>query len=158
MSDESVKPPPTSDNSLTPLTDYYSFNIRVKYNGSVLRQPEASYNHKKTLNIYMVYELAGSSSHSDDPTLKICLFGTVILTENADIDKCGYSGYGIGFDRKSSFTFSGGRFGQNVLIFGEDMSSSAHIDNKKKDILVIGKGPTQGLENTLKENSPLILL
>ena len=29
------------------------------------------------------------------------------------------------------------------------MSSSAHIDNKKKDILVIGKGPTQGLENTL---------
>ena len=149
MSDESVKPPPTSDNSLTPLTDYYSFNIRVKYNGSVLRPPEASYNHKKTLNIYMVYELAGSSSHSDDPTLKNCLFGTVILTENADIDKCGYSGYGIGFDRKSSFTFSGGRFGQNVLIFGEDMSSSAHIDNKKKDILVLGRGPTQALEHTL---------
>ena len=29
------------------------------------------------------------------------------------------------------------------------MSSSAHIDNKKKDILVLGKGPTQGLEHTL---------
>ena len=29
------------------------------------------------------------------------------------------------------------------------MSSSAHIDNKKKEILVLGKGPTQGLENTL---------
>ena len=29
------------------------------------------------------------------------------------------------------------------------MSSSAHIDNKKKDILVLGKGPTQGLESTL---------
>ena len=29
------------------------------------------------------------------------------------------------------------------------MSFSAHIDNKKKDILVLGKGPTQGLENTL---------
>ena len=29
------------------------------------------------------------------------------------------------------------------------MSSSTHIDNKKKDILVIGKGPTQGLEYTL---------
>ena len=29
------------------------------------------------------------------------------------------------------------------------MSSSAHIDNKKKDILVFGKGPTQGLEHTL---------
>ena len=29
------------------------------------------------------------------------------------------------------------------------MSSSAHIDNKKKDILVLGKGLTQGLEHTL---------
>ena len=29
------------------------------------------------------------------------------------------------------------------------MSSSIHIDNKKKDILVLGRGPTQGLENTL---------
>ena len=29
------------------------------------------------------------------------------------------------------------------------MSSSAHIDNKKKDILVLGKGPTQGLEHIL---------
>ena len=59
-----------------------------------------------------------------------------------------YSGYGIGFDRSSSFTFPRGRFGQNVLIFGADMSSSTHIDNKK-DILVLGKGPTQGLEHTL---------
>ena len=40
-------------------------------------------------------------------------------------------------------------FGQNVLIFGADMSFSAHIDNKKKDILVLGKGPTQRLEHTL---------
>ena len=29
------------------------------------------------------------------------------------------------------------------------MSSYAHIDNKKKDISVLGKGPTQGLEHTL---------
>ena len=29
------------------------------------------------------------------------------------------------------------------------MSSSAHIDNKKKDMLVLGIGPTQGLEHTL---------
>ena len=33
-------------------------------------------------------------------------------------------------------------FGQNVLMFGVDMSSSAHIDNKKKTILVLGIGPT----------------
>ena len=54
------------------------------------------------------------------------------MTRNADIEKYGYSGYGIGFDRRSSFSFPGGGFGQNVLIFGVDMSSSAHIDNKKK--------------------------
>ena len=29
------------------------------------------------------------------------------------------------------------------------MSSSAHIDNKKKNILILGKWPTQGLEPTL---------
>ena len=65
------------------------------------------------------------------------------------MDKYGYSGFGIGFDRISNFTFPGGGFGQNVLLFGVDMSSSGHIDNKKKDILVLGKGPTQGLEHTL---------
>ena len=71
------------------------------------------------------------------------------MTKNADIDKYGYSGYGIGFDRRSSFSFPGGGFGQNVLIFEVDTSSSVHIDNKKKDILVLGKRPTQGLEHTL---------
>ena len=71
------------------------------------------------------------------------------MTKNADIDKNGYSGCGIGFDRRSSFSFPGGGFGQNVLFFGVDMSFSAHIDNKEKDILVLGKEPTQGLENTL---------
>ena len=67
------------------------------------------------------------------------------MTKNADIDKYGYSGYGFVFDRRWSFSFPGGRFGQNVLIFGVDMRFSEHIDNKKKDILVLGKGPTQGL-------------
>ena len=71
------------------------------------------------------------------------------MTKNADIEKYGYSGYGTGFDRRSGFSFPGSGFGQNVLIFGVDISSSAHIDNKKKDILVLGKGPTQGLEHTL---------
>ena len=75
------------------------------------------------------------------------------MTKNADIDKYGYSGYGIGFDRRLSFSFPGGGFGQNVLIFGAEMSFSAHIDNKKKDILVLGKGPTQGLKHILTAES-----
>ena len=70
------------------------------------------------------------------------MFGAVTLTKNADTDKYGYSGYGIRFDRKSGFTFSDGRIDQNVIIFGVDMSSSAHINNKKRDILILGIGPT----------------
>ena len=132
FSEESIKPFPASDNSLASLIDYYSYNIRVKFNGSILRQPKVSYTHGKIVNIYLVYEVGASYSHINDPTLKNCLFGAVTLTKNADIDKYGYSGYGIGFDRRSSFSFPGGGFGQNVLIFGADMSSSAHIDNKKK--------------------------
>ena len=31
------------------------------------------------------------------------------------------------------------------------MSSSTKIDNRKKDILILGKGPTQGLEHTLSK-------
>ena len=62
----------------------------------------------------------------------------------------GYSGYGIGFDRRTSFSFLDGRFDQNVLIFEVDMSFSAHIDNKKKDILVLRIIPTQGLEHMQK--------
>ena len=65
------------------------------------------------------------------------------------MDKYGYSDYGIGLDRKSSFSNSGGGYGQNILTFGADMSSSAHTGNKKKGILVLGKGPTQGLEQIL---------
>ena len=104
----------------------------------------------KIVNIYIVYEInKKTSTTSSDPTLENCLFGAVTLTKNINIDKYGYSGYGIEFDRRSSFSFPGGGFGQNVLIFGADMSSSAHIDNKKKDILVLGKGPTKGLEHTL---------
>ena len=58
-----------------------------------------------------------------------------------------YSGYGIEFDRKGEFTF-GNAFGRNCIIFRVDMSSSVHVDNKKKDILILAKGPTQGLDGT----------
>ena len=69
------------------------------------------------VNIYIVYELGASSSHIDDPTLKNCLSGAVTLTKNADIDKYSYSDHGIEFDRKGRFSFPGGGYGQNVIIF-----------------------------------------
>ena len=147
LSAESINPPATSDNSLTPALNYNGTKTRVKFTGSCLKQ--ISYTHGKVVNICIAYDLGASSSRNNDPTLKNCLFGAVTLTKNADIVKHGYSGYGIGFHRRSSFSFPVGGFGQKVLIFGVDMSSSADIDNKKKDILVLRKGPTQGLEHTL---------
>ena len=129
LSAESIKHFPTSYNSLTPLLIYYDYNISVKFTVSIFRQTNVIYTHKKVVNIYIVYELVGSSSHSDNPTLKNRLFGAVTLTKNTDIDKYGYSGYGIGFDRRSRFSFPGGGYGQNVLILGADMSTSARIDN-----------------------------
>ena len=146
---ESIKPSSTSEGSLTPLIDYLGDKMRVKFNGTLLRQPKISYTNGTIVNIYIVYELGASSSHSDDPTRKNSLFGAVRLTKNADIDKYQYSGYGIGFDRKSSFSFPCSGFGQNVIIFGADMSSSVHVDNKKKDISILGKGSAQGLEDTM---------
>ena len=81
--------------------------------------------------------MKASSSYVSDSTLKNCLFGAVTLTKNAGTEKYKYSGYGIGFDRRSSFSFTGGGFHQNVLIFGADMSASIHIDNKGKKRLII---------------------
>ena len=40
-----------------------------------------------------------------------------------------------------------GSYGKNVIISGADMSSSVHVDNKGRDILVLGEVPTQGLDD-----------
>ena len=40
LSDECIKPSNTSDNGLTPLIDYHGNKGRVKFNGSILRQPK----------------------------------------------------------------------------------------------------------------------
>ena len=130
---EAITPYATSDNRLTPHIDHHKGKIRLKINKSCLKQSnKIIYSYGRKVNVYIVYELGASSSNDNDPTLKNRLFGAVTLTKNADIEKYGYSGYGIGFDRRSSFSFLSGGFGQNVLIFGVNMSCSVHIDNRKK--------------------------
>ena len=73
------------------------------------------------------------------------MLGAVSLTKNKDIDQYKYSGYGIGLDRKGTFSVSN-RFAKNCIIFGADMSYSVHIDNKKEDILILGEEPTHELD------------
>ena len=84
LSDESIKPRTTSDNSLNPELNYYGTKTRVTFTGSCLKQSSHILTHNKIANIYIVYELAASSFHTSDPTIKNC---AVTLTKNADIEK-----------------------------------------------------------------------
>ena len=49
-----------------------------------------------------------------------------------------------------SFSFPGTGLGRNVKFFRVDMILSTNIDKRKKDVLILGKSPTQGLEHTLR--------
>ena len=149
MSNEKVSSTTASNNNneFAASLIYSNARLRVKFNGDFLRQNEVTYNHGPIVNIYFIYRLIPTTKDSN-VTLQNCLFGAVKLTKYANIHKYKYSGYGIGFDSRGSFTHPSGEYGRNVIIFGADMSHSVHVDNKKKYILIPGKGPTQGLDNT----------
>ena len=114
-----------------------------------MKQDSVTFNHVKVVNIYIFYKISKSINISNYPTLENCLFGAVTLTKSADINKCKYSEYGIGFD---SFSFSITGLGQNVRVFEVDMSSSVKIDDRKKDILILAKGPMQGSDKMYSIN------
>ena len=46
-------------------------------------------------------------------------------------------------DMHGSVSFPGTGLDKNATIFGVDMSLSTKIDNRKKGILILGKGPIQ---------------
>ena len=85
LSNENFDSPNTN---FSPSTDYVDNKIRVKFNGSCLKQSnKISYTHKKIVNIYIVYEINVHTTNYNYPTLENCLFGAVTLTKNTDIDK-----------------------------------------------------------------------
>ena len=103
----------------------------VKFNGSCLKQDKITFSHGKAVNIYIVHALKSTLNHDEDITLKNCFSDAVKRTKNADIIKYKYSGYGIGFGGKMAFSHPSIGFGNKAIIFGVDMSSSVHVDNKK---------------------------
>ena len=115
--------------------------IRVNFNGDCLKQGTITFNQVKMVNIYIVYEIERSINIRSYPILQNCLPGAAKLTKHVDVGQCKYTRYGIGFNRKGSYSVGNG-VGRNVIIFGVDMSSLPHIDNKKKDILILGNVPT----------------
>ena len=135
-------------NYQAPVLEYGDAGIRLKFKGDSLRQIKVTYNHGKIVNIYIVYEISSTFTSKSSFTLKNSLVGAVKITKNADISKYKYSGYGIGFDSKGSFLHADGTYGVNVIIFGADLSSSAHANNRANNILVLGKDFIQGINGT----------
>ena len=136
-----------SNYTITPELSFYGTKTRVEFNGSCLKQDKVTYSHGTIVNIYIVYEISKNYNISTYPKLENSLFGAVSLTENADIDQYKYSRYGIGFDRKREFSFRNG-FGRNCIILVAYMSSSSHTNNKKNNILVLGRDFVQGINGT----------
>ena len=129
------KPPTAPNNILTPTLNYHDTKAKVSFSRACLKQDKVTFNHGKIVNIYIVYKIiriANINSRDDNITVQNALFGAVSLTKNVDVDKYEYSGYGTAFDRTSRFSFPGGGYGQNVIIFGVDMNSSPHFNSWKR--------------------------
>ena len=54
LSDESIKPPTTSNKILNLSPDYVAHKLRVKFRGDCLKQDKRTINHGKIVNIYIV--------------------------------------------------------------------------------------------------------
>ena len=117
---------------LYPSVNYVNKKLCLKFEGICLVQTKVTYTHKDIVNIYFVYEIGATTRNSYDLKLINGLFGAVTHVKNSDINKFGYTGYGIWFERGTTFSFSSVGFSHNVLIFGVEMSGSTRIDNKKR--------------------------
>ena len=147
LSDEKFILTVTSTDKSATKAIYDNTRIKVGFNGDLLRQNQVTYNHKPVVNIHTVYETTPDTKTSNI-TLENCLFGAIKITKNSEVDKYKYSGYGIGFDSRESFSHPSGGNGTNVIIFGADLSSSVHANNKVNNVLVLGKALVQGINGT----------
>ena len=147
LAEESIEKRTTSGNNFaSTLNNFYPLPD-INFNGHCLvNNNNDPFLGAVTLYICCILDRWSSYSNKDF-TLGNCLFGSVKLIKNADPDKYKYSGYGIGFDSRSQFSFTDGSMGKNVIIFGVDMSASVHFDNKGKYIFIPCEDSSQGLDN-----------
>ena len=73
------------------------------------------------------------------------------LTKKTDLDKYGYSGYGFGSDGMHIYNFDGQMMnGVKILLFLElIIVFSLYVYIRKKDMLVLDEGPTDGLDDAI---------
>ena len=134
LSNEIIKPPTTANNSLNLKLDYFSIlKFRVSFEGSWLKTVIKPFTHNKIINFCVLYEIKlWPFHHSSKSTVRNSLFATVKLTKNADPDTRNF------FIKKWRFCYK-----RNIWCWYE-----LFWYNKEKDILILGKGVTQGLDDT----------
>ena len=99
MTDEVIKPFNMPNNKLFPKIGYVGKGRRVEFVGSSLKQDKITYTHRMIVNICI------NLNYNQYYNLENCLFGSVKITKNSDIDKYKYSGYVIRFDGMKHFHF-----------------------------------------------------
>ena len=123
------------------------YEVRIKFDRDHLAVEQNNYG-TKIVNAYIVYDLDDWARNSTNNfKFKNCLFGATGIVKNRDKEKWFYCGYGITFDGRGSCNF-GNAFARNVVIFGVDNSSSSYTDNRNNNTLVLGEGPTSGIDGS----------
>ena len=98
--------------------------------------------------VYIVYYLdVWPRNPTNNFKFENCLFGETSVVKSSGKEKYVYSGYGITFDSAGSWSFDNDS-ARNVIIFGVDNNSSSHAENRKNKFLVLGEGPTLGINGS----------
>ena len=148
MSEENTENIIKSDSNFAPtFVDHYILPDS-NFNGHCLIKNNISIP-KKVITLYISYKLNPRLRNlNTDFTLNNCLFGSVKLTKNADLDKYKYSDYGIGFESRSEFLFTDGSFGKHLIFLELIWVHLCILIIKIKNILILGEGPAQILDDT----------
>ena len=75
------------------------------------------------------------------------LFDTVKLLRNAIKSKFTFNDWAIAFNGEVSWSV-GNDFARNIVNIGVDGSALSHTDNRRNNFLVLGKGITDGINDS----------
>ena len=135
---------------------YFKDGIGIQFSYTYLVSVQISYT-TNIVNVYIVYDLDNWPKNLLRKfTPKNCLFEVTNIVRNSDKEKCVYSGYGITFDGRGEWSFN--KYTTRNVIFGFDNSSSPHTDNLKNDFLILGEGPTFGINGSFGVSKNVLIL
>ena len=118
ISEENIENITKSDSNFAPTFLDHHLSPDINFNGHSLIKNNISIP-KKVINLYISYTLNPQLRNLNTYfTLANSRFGSVKLTENADLDKCKCTDYSI------EFSLADGSMGKNAIVFGADVNLS----------------------------------